>query len=268
MNAGYPVNTTDDDLFFHPLNDGYEAYYSMISEGGYGLADIYRIEIFSENHPRKFIVRGTAKVEGPVVTPDNKVTIRSTNSRYPERSVTAYTDPVTGEYEFEAGHGDYEVAFEAPDAERVTKDLNLSITAPSDTVDVPEVVLPNTKLVAETKAEEVKPVEKTVVAEVPVVKEKTRKIRRAESIKHPALETPKPVEKPVGQITDTTKKEPVIEPTEARYDTGSTRKMLQAVVPLACARLRNYFLPDYTEKKTEEGQRKIILPAISLCVCI
>ncbi len=42
INAGYPVNTTDDDLFFHPLNEGYEAYYSMISEGGYGLADIYR----------------------------------------------------------------------------------------------------------------------------------------------------------------------------------------------------------------------------------
>ncbi len=174
MNAGYPVNTTDDDLFFHPLNDGYEAYYSMISEGGYGLADIYRIDIFSENHPRKFIVRGTAKIDGLVAGRDNKITIRSSNSKNPERSVTAYTDPVTGEYEFEAGHGDYEVAFEAPDAERVTRDLNLSITAASDTVDMPGVVLPGTKLVAALKAEEAKPDEKILVAEAPVSKRETQ----------------------------------------------------------------------------------------------
>lgn len=214
MNAGYPVNTTDDDLFFHPLNDGYEAYYSMISEGGYGLADIYRIDIFSENHPRKFIVRGTAKVDGTVVTPDNKITIRSTNSKYPERSVIAYTDPVTGEYEFEASHGDYEVAFEAPDAERVTKDLNLSIEAPSDTVYVTGVILPNTKLAAALKVEEAKPDEKIAVPEVPLVKGKPREIRHTDYSKPAASKPPIPVEKPVEQIIDTTKKEPVIAPTK------------------------------------------------------
>jgi len=211
MNAGYPVNTTDDDLFFHPLNDGYEAYYSMISDGGYGLSDIYRIEIFSENHPRKFIVRGTAKVGGPGVSGDNKITIRSTNSKNPERSVTAYTDPVTGEFEFEAGHGDYEVAFEAPEAESVTKNLNLSISAPSDTVDVPGVVLPRTNLVADLKVEEVKPDEKIAVPEVPLAKGKPREIRHTDYVKPAAPETPRPVEKPAEQI-DTTKKEPVIAP--------------------------------------------------------
>ncbi len=46
------------------------------------------------------------------------------------------------------------LTFEAPNAEKVTKDLNLSITAPKDTIIVPAVVLPKTDLVANLTVEE------------------------------------------------------------------------------------------------------------------
>ena len=51
LNAGYPLNTTDDDLFFRPLNDGFEGYFAKYSPDGFGLQDIYRIEIYSDEHP-------------------------------------------------------------------------------------------------------------------------------------------------------------------------------------------------------------------------
>jgi tetratricopeptide (TPR) repeat protein len=211
-NAGYPLNTTDDDLFFHPLTEGYEAYYSMISNGGYGLADIYHIEIFSDNHPRKFIVKGSAKIEGLTnPTAEDRITIRSVNPKFPERSVTAFNNPVTGEYEFEAAQGDYLVTFEAPGAEKVMQDLTIPITSVSDTFFVPGVVLPRTALVAIPGVEEVKPVDNDLINIISAEKEEPVKYRRP-ARKYVAPPPPKPVEKPALPAVDTTRKEPVITP--------------------------------------------------------
>jgi len=45
VNLGYPLNTTDDDLFFNPIGNGRIAYYSMFDESGFGRNDIYRINL-------------------------------------------------------------------------------------------------------------------------------------------------------------------------------------------------------------------------------
>lgn len=50
QNLGYPFNTTDDDIFFFPLNNGKTAYYSKFKETGFGENDIYRIEIFEQEN--------------------------------------------------------------------------------------------------------------------------------------------------------------------------------------------------------------------------
>ncbi len=42
-NVGYPISTTDDDLFFYPWNNGKYGYMSRIDSGGYGGTDIYMI---------------------------------------------------------------------------------------------------------------------------------------------------------------------------------------------------------------------------------
>jgi tetratricopeptide (TPR) repeat protein len=43
MNIGYPINTTDDDIFFVVTPDGKRAYYSSARPGGHGATDIYEI---------------------------------------------------------------------------------------------------------------------------------------------------------------------------------------------------------------------------------
>jgi len=45
INMGYPLNTVDDDVFFVPMGDGRRAYYSSAKDGGYGLKDIYLVDM-------------------------------------------------------------------------------------------------------------------------------------------------------------------------------------------------------------------------------
>jgi hypothetical protein len=60
---GYPINTTDDDLFFQPFNNGNNAYYAMYNPGGSGRHDIYYMNIYSENNPRLNSVTGYLRTE-------------------------------------------------------------------------------------------------------------------------------------------------------------------------------------------------------------
>jgi outer membrane protein OmpA-like peptidoglycan-associated protein len=43
-NVGYPISTTDDDLFFYPWHNARVGYISMIRDGGYGKEDVYAIQ--------------------------------------------------------------------------------------------------------------------------------------------------------------------------------------------------------------------------------
>jgi hypothetical protein len=50
VNMGFPINTTDDDLFFYPLKNGKVAYFSRIKPNGYGKMDIYRLNLYEREY--------------------------------------------------------------------------------------------------------------------------------------------------------------------------------------------------------------------------
>ena len=112
LNVGYPLNSTDDDVFFKPVNDGYEGYLSKEGTGGFGKQDIYRIEIFSDDHPRKFLVRGIVKVADLLSNYIDSVKISAMNIKNPEQVIVVYSDPLTGEYELNLPHGNFKVTYE------------------------------------------------------------------------------------------------------------------------------------------------------------
>jgi outer membrane protein OmpA-like peptidoglycan-associated protein len=60
ISLGYPINTTEDDLFYSPVKNGLVAYQArdMKNRGGVGDLDIARIETFSKTHPYKYTVSG------------------------------------------------------------------------------------------------------------------------------------------------------------------------------------------------------------------
>jgi hypothetical protein len=45
VNIGYPINTTGDDLFFHPTGSGLQGYMSKVDRDGPLTFDIYHVEI-------------------------------------------------------------------------------------------------------------------------------------------------------------------------------------------------------------------------------
>lgn len=69
VNMGYPINTTDDDRFFQPVNNGKGAYYSLYSPRGMGLHDIYYMNIYSESNPRPYKIFGTLQTVDGMTDP-------------------------------------------------------------------------------------------------------------------------------------------------------------------------------------------------------
>jgi len=149
LNVGYPLNTTDDDLFFHPVNEGYQAYYAMIDSSGFGLTDIYRIEIFSKDHPRKFFIRGIVKVSDLLSIFGDSIKVSAISKENPDSKVVVYSNPVTGEYRFELPQGDYFIVYEAKDAEAARKSLELSLFSPADTLHLSDITLPKLDFISE-----------------------------------------------------------------------------------------------------------------------
>jgi tetratricopeptide (TPR) repeat protein len=153
LNIGFPPNTTDDDLFYRPINQGYEGYIAKELPGGYGKQDIYRIEIFSDKHPRKFFVRGTVKVADLLSSVSDSVKVSAIDIKNPDQTMIVYSNPKTGEYEFQLPQGDYKVTYEGDGGEKLTRNVGLPLTNPSDSFLLPGTILPKTDFIADLQVE-------------------------------------------------------------------------------------------------------------------
>lgn len=153
LNVGFPLNSTDDDVFFNPVNEGYEGYLSREVNGGFGKEDIYRVEIFSNDHPRKFFIRGLVKVADLMSNISDSVKISAMNITNPDQTLIVYSDPKTGEFEFELPQGKYKITYENDGGEKVVRNLDLPLTNPSDSFVLPGTLLPKSDFIAEMSVE-------------------------------------------------------------------------------------------------------------------
>jgi hypothetical protein len=55
INLGYPLNTTDDDLFYQPIGDGARGLMALFDDDGFGEMDIYQVELFLPKYQRSII---------------------------------------------------------------------------------------------------------------------------------------------------------------------------------------------------------------------
>jgi outer membrane protein OmpA-like peptidoglycan-associated protein/tetratricopeptide (TPR) repeat protein len=71
VNIGYPVNTTDDDLFFFPLGSGTIAYQARFGPNS-AQSELVRYNILSFGNPARFTVRGKTNIQAdPGYDPGN-----------------------------------------------------------------------------------------------------------------------------------------------------------------------------------------------------
>lgn len=126
LNMGYPINTPDNDQFYQPVGEGYYAYYSMFSESGFGEMDIFRLVIFSDEHPRKFLLRGIVSMGS--VPPDllTEVNIHVIESTKKDTNTVLNPD-AEGEYSFVVAAGEYDILFEGEGIETVSQHISLPV---------------------------------------------------------------------------------------------------------------------------------------------
>lgn len=78
---GYPINSTDDDIYFVLSALGNNGYYSSGKKGGQGLKDIYLIETNFETPRALYLVKGTTTSDKMPVETKIRVEITSRNNR-------------------------------------------------------------------------------------------------------------------------------------------------------------------------------------------
>ncbi|MFC2103980.1 OmpA family protein [Bacteroidota bacterium] len=122
INIGYPINTTDDEIFFYPVKNGQYAYLSTCDKAGFGQKDIYRIEFFTAGHPFLINVRGTVSLQ------DNQTDFIKSNfhvdildSAKVEVIKQLYLDENTGEFTAELLPGSYRFIFKSKEYKQKVK---------------------------------------------------------------------------------------------------------------------------------------------------
>lgn len=73
VNMGYPINTTDDELFYVLSADGKRAYFSSLREEGFGGKDLYVMNLLSLPEKSSTVIKGVVKVAGTNVVPEDLV---------------------------------------------------------------------------------------------------------------------------------------------------------------------------------------------------
>jgi hypothetical protein len=109
VNLGYPINTTDDDKFFQPVNNGQNAYYSMIT--GYKKKDIFYLGMGKTDVNQLFEIKGRFSLKDTTVTFDENYSIHLINKASGDTLDVGYPNKYTGLYSFSVAPGQYSIFY-------------------------------------------------------------------------------------------------------------------------------------------------------------
>jgi outer membrane protein OmpA-like peptidoglycan-associated protein/Tol biopolymer transport system component len=111
-NMGYPINTTEDDIFFVTTPDNKRAYYSSTKAGGYGEKDIYMLSMPEKKEKSLTVYRGEIKNELDQVPEDVEITV--TDNQTGEIVGQYYPNTSTGIFLFILTPGkNYNITYQA-----------------------------------------------------------------------------------------------------------------------------------------------------------
>jgi len=133
-NIGYPINTTDDDLFFQPLGNGTTAYYSMLT--GYKEKEIFKINLVSRKIELVFEIRGVISVPDSTFLFNENFPISLVDVVSNDTIDLSYPNKSSGRYSFITGMGDYELIYEGKGYSKQTKKLNLDEDSPEFVINI------------------------------------------------------------------------------------------------------------------------------------
>lgn len=122
INIGYPINSTDDDLFYYPVKNKNVAYYSVYDENGFGKKDIYRLGGSAFEHPSLINVRGTVSLQDNQKDfVKNNFQIEVLDSANAEAIQKLYLDETNGQFSTELPTGSYQFIFKSKEYKQKIK---------------------------------------------------------------------------------------------------------------------------------------------------
>jgi hypothetical protein len=109
VNIGYPINTTDDDKFFQPVNNGKNAYYSMTTD--YKKKEIFYLGMGSTDVNQLFEIKGKFSLQDTIVTFDENYAIHLINSTSGDTLDVGFPNKYTGLYSFTVAPGNFRLFY-------------------------------------------------------------------------------------------------------------------------------------------------------------
>ena len=107
-NLGFQINSTDDDKFFQPVNNGMNAFYSMTTD--YKKRDIFYIGVGIDVH-QLYEITGTLSLTDTIITYKEDYPIHLINKTSGDTINVGYPVKKTGFYNFSVLPGDYKIVF-------------------------------------------------------------------------------------------------------------------------------------------------------------
>ncbi len=108
-NLGYPINSTDDDKFFQPVNNGLNAYYSMTT--GYKKKEIFYLGMGKTDVNQLFEIKGKFSLKDTTVTFDENYSIHLLNKTSGDTLDVGFPNKYTGLYSFSVVPGEFRLFY-------------------------------------------------------------------------------------------------------------------------------------------------------------
>lgn len=128
INLGYPINTTDDDIFYTPSIDGKRAYYASAKASGYGDKDIYQINLSDAIVETVALLKGTLVFNGSDKIPAD-VRITATDIETDAIVQEVRPNSKTGKYILTLNAGadgkKYNISFEAEGYQPISEQITI-----------------------------------------------------------------------------------------------------------------------------------------------
>lgn len=124
VNIGYPISTTDDNLFFYPIQDCKTAFFSKFDKDGFGQQDIYRIDFYTKDNPFLITVKGNVSLKDnqtDFFKEDFQVDIM--DSLQQKTLKTIYLDENSGAFSTDLETGTYNFVFKSKNYKKKVKSL-------------------------------------------------------------------------------------------------------------------------------------------------
>lgn len=125
LNIGYPVNTTDDNIYYMPIEKGNEAYYARYPDFEAGKLEIYHYSILAGLPVSNVKITGKLILEDNLIHTDSSYAIVVMDSSLTNVIDTIYPKADNGEFAFDVPSGTFRLKFVADGYEPENKIITI-----------------------------------------------------------------------------------------------------------------------------------------------